>query len=692
MSNWKSYGLLALLLMGACNKQAEENPPAETESLPLSAPLGLAPDDPLEGSAVESCALYLEERCEEGVLQSCQVYDLGSSSFPETVEPALNRALLFDRWYDLYHQPHGMTAERYFSSETLAGTPESVWGDPDYFANYAGTGDAAIWTGVALETYALRYLQSGTEADYQRMETKTRQLQTLFDVTGIPGYLAREHFLLTDDPSAPNDDRHFVERNPDSLNHWDHVIDPADAPDLAADYNGFEDASGTFWSASPMWHGNPSIDQYTGPMVAFPLVWPLLRDEALKERMANSLVCYLNRLERIEIINLQSNSEALEAVSSAFGDGVLELDEGDFNVLELDTVVFYALRQPNTLNSASFDSSCPSGPAQTASQTIDVTDSDYLIQLIALATNLASGDLELAEGIDHVYVANLRGGDAFHMMHLSAIAYYMTGETQYRDFLLNTLIGDLETDRVAATAGSLRPPVWCHAHYGLHISFAPLWAFINLLDDSELRTSMQQVMEAEFADKLMYDQENAKFDLMYAGVVPESMGNYREEAVANALTVIETFGGNGGQLDDPRRGYSLDRAVLLEDMPAGVERRCPTEAERAQCEDGFELFGLSIPGEDITSSCTGGPGECPVGDGCAEPMASKAMPMAYRVWEDFIWQRNPFKIGRRFGIEGQKQAPGLDVIEPFWLARTYELVDAGEGQVLAWEVLGDCGG
>ena len=69
-----------------------------------------------------------------------------------------------------------------FVYETLAGTQESVWGAPSSFANYAGTGDAAIWSAVALETYAMRYLQTGTEADYQRMETKARQIQTLFEV------------------------------------------------------------------------------------------------------------------------------------------------------------------------------------------------------------------------------------------------------------------------------------------------------------------------------------------------------------------------------------------------------------------------------------------------------------------------------------------------------------------------------
>ena len=53
-------------------------------------------------------------------------------------------------------------------------------------------------------------------------------------------------------------------------------------------------------------------------------------------------------------------------------------------------------------------------------------------------------------------------------------------------------------------------------------------------------------------------------------------------------------------------------------------------------------------------------------------------------------QRNPFQIGRSFPIEGYSQAPGVDFTESYWLARHYGLLDAGKGQVLAWEPGDSC--
>ena len=111
-----------------------------------------APPDPLAGSGIESCAVYQAERCQAGVLERCAVYDTQGSSFVQTVDPLLHRVLLYERWYDLYHQPDGQTVDRMFVAETLAGTPESTWGDPAHFARWAGAGDSAIWTGTVALT------------------------------------------------------------------------------------------------------------------------------------------------------------------------------------------------------------------------------------------------------------------------------------------------------------------------------------------------------------------------------------------------------------------------------------------------------------------------------------------------------------------------------------------------------------
>jgi len=657
-------------------------------SLPVQAPFDV-PMDPLAGSGVESCAVYQAQRCEAGVQQQCAVYDVGAAAFDPAPDPLLHRVLLYERWYDLYHQPDGQTADRVFAGETLAGTPEATWGDPGHFARWAGAGDAAIWTGKALAAYALRYVETGTEADYQRMEDKVRRLLTMFDVTGIPGYLARHHFLLMD-PWAPQTDQHIFRHDAASLDHRDYVFDPTGIPDLPAVYTDGYDDGQTVHHGTPMWHGSPSIDQYSGPMTAFPMVYGLLRDPALQQRITRHITCYLKRLERIEVINLQQNPDVLEAVLNYFAGANLQLDPGDLDFTQLDTVVLYVTRQPNSLNTDDFDRTCPDEIHLTPWRVLDGTETSFILDLFELATDLGGRDTLRARGIDHFYVVSARGGDAMHLMHLAAMAYYFTGEDRYREFLYRELIDNLGAVDVAHTMGAMVYPRWCRSFFGTHITITPFWDLLQLLGDSPLKSEMQQVMEAEMWQRNIWNLGHPSMDLMYASTVPDAIATSKAEAVSRALQSIAEFGGNGGVVDDPRRTYNLDRQWMLQNLPAGISTICPTEAERALCEDGIEVFGVHIAGEDITGDCTGAAGECPVGDGCAEAMTDQPMPVGYRVWEDYLWQRNPFKIGQSNASEGLKQSPGMDFIEAFWLARVYGYLDTGRSTVLAWEDIGAC--
>ena len=137
-------------------------------------PLFEAPADPLAGSDVESCSVYQEEICVAGERRRCEIYDTTTSSFVDSPDPVLHRALLYDRWYELFMSPDGQTADRDFTRAMEAGTSESVWTSPDNFRAWTGAGDSGIWTGTALNAFILRYLETGTEADYQRMEEKVR--------------------------------------------------------------------------------------------------------------------------------------------------------------------------------------------------------------------------------------------------------------------------------------------------------------------------------------------------------------------------------------------------------------------------------------------------------------------------------------------------------------------------------------
>ncbi|MBM4373316.1 MAG: hypothetical protein FJ098_16790, partial [Deltaproteobacteria bacterium] len=163
------------------------------------------------------------------------------------------------------------------------------------------------------------------------------------------------------------------------------------------------------------------------------------------------------------------------------------------------------------------------------------------------------------------------------------------------------------------------------------------------------------------------------------------------------------MGGNGGLpqgapedpawLDEPRRSYSILPDQILAATPDGIEAVCPTEDEVAACTAEIEVLG--IPLGNLTGwktfPCTDSPWECEVFPGeCIRKQASGPLPVHLRKHTDYLWQRNPFELGALAGVEGKRQFAGSDYSVPYWNARRYGFITAGEGQVLAWKSLGDC--
>ena len=674
---------------GAVSSDVTEGPsmPALVTRLPLEVPV-----DPLEGSEVVSCSIYEAVRCVDGLSQRCELYDPQSAEYVAEPDPLTRRVFLYDRWRDLYNSPDGMAVDRDFVNETLAGTPEEVWGHLDNFKCYCGSGDGGIWTGWSLVSAALRYSETGTQADYERMEWLTRGLLMMWDVSGMKGYISRYHYLLLPE-GAPTTDAHIVRHGTlESLTHRDRAFDPATVPDAPSIYTeGLVDEDGIVWKGTPMWHGRPSIDQNTGPMVSFPMVYGLLKSEPLKARIREHLTCYLKRLERIEIINLQANQEAVASLLGYFNSGELKLDPEDIDLAGLDRLVAFAHRQINALNEDTFDTSCPDSVYdETPWRVLDASDPLFALDMIELALDFDAHVNERARGINHIYVPTLRGGDAMHMMHLATIAYHMTGDEQYRAFLFEELIGQLNADQVAFTAGAFNLPHSCKSWYGDQITYGPWWAFLHLLDESPLLTHMQQAFHQELWDKVIRHNGNTDFEIMYAGALPDEIGIDKEVALTHAIGDLHMMGGNGGVLDDPRRAYTRPVESIIAQFPEGTELLCPSEAERAMCEQDIDVLGASLPGESISFECSDATLDCVMEDGqCTRAMASQPLPITLRRHSDFIWQRDPFYVGTTVHMEGWRQYAGNDLSEPYWNARRYGFLEEGEGLVLAWRDSGE---
>ncbi len=674
-------------------------------ALPTQAPLA-KPADPLEGTGIEACSLYRSERCVDGTLQRCAIYDPAEETWIEAPNPLLERAFLFDRWRDLYNSPDGMAVDRTFAGEVLPGTPEEIWGAPEHFTAYWGAGDGGIWTGWSVVAAILRYSQTGTQADYERMEQHVRDLVTMYDVTEVPGYLCRYHFLHLPEGDANTPDHILRWGDGANYDHHDRVIqDPAAIDNLPAIYTeGIEDSEGVLWQGVPMWHGRPSIDQNTGPMTALPMAWDLLEDQDLKDRITHHLTCYLKRLQRIELINLQGNPELLDGLMAYFNVGELQIDPEDIDLTKLDRIVGYVQRQVNAANENDFDRSCPDAIQMEPWRVIDATADTFLGEMLLLV-----GDMDTDAGgpnqIDHYYFPSIRGGDAMHLMHLAAIAYHFTGDDMYRHFLFDELIGNIDTVGVLHTAGAFNLPKWCKKYFGDQITFGPWWAFLHLLGESPLRTEVAKAFHHEMWDKLVRVAGNVDFNIMYAGALPADIAEDKDEALSYALDQLQWMGGNGGLLqgspddpawlDEPRRRYTSTPEGILAWTPDGIEAVCPSEGEVATCT--AEIAVMGIPLGNLTGwkthDCADSEWECEVSEGqCVNKQASGPLPVHLRKYTDYLWQRNPTQLGVATGVEGGTQYAGSDYSVPYWNARRYGFVTEGAGQVLGWRPSGDCGG
>jgi hypothetical protein len=643
--------------------------------------------------------VYQAEQCVEGKRMACRVYDTQAEDFVEP-DPMLRRVLLLERWRDLYNKPDGMTSERNFKNATPPGTPEAVWAADENFRSHGGMADSGIWTGWTVIGDILRYSQTGTEADYQRMEDGIRTLVTMYEVTGVPGYFIRYFFLLLPE-GTPNDPNHMFEYEGfRTLTGHFRDVDEAALELLPAVYrDGVEVSEGEFVQGRPMWRGRPSIDQNTGPMNALPMAYAMLRDEALKDRIAYHLTCYLNRLKRIEIINLEQNPGLRETLMQFFGSGGLNLDEGDLDLSKVDTIVGYVQHQINTTNEATFDRTCPAGPPRENWRTIDAAGETFLLDMLELTGDMGTDPEDRENQIDHYYFPNIRGGDTIHMLHLAAMAYWFTGDDQYREFLFRDIIEDLDGLRVIATTGAFDQSKWCSHFFGDQLTYGSWWVLLGMLEDGELKNELQKQFHMEMWDKLLKQKGNADFYLMYAGEVPEDMTDGgRAQALDYALAELATMGGNGfveGEplLDDPRRSYTLTPQFVL-DRTDGIVAECPTQEEIDTCNQEIEFMGFTIPGAntlDYMPCDDENPYICKHADGqCSESMASAALPVALRQHTDWLWQRNPYALMKGVGLEGGTQYPGNDLSEPYWNARRYGFITEGEGQVLAWEEVGTC--
>ena len=617
---------------------------------------------------LESCGIYKQTRCNHGRVQVCDIYDTKNKQFVDNPDEVLKRDYLYERWYDLYQSIHGITVGRVFKQVIKPDTPEEEWSKPELFQDWSGKGDGAIWAGTALIAYVLRYANTGTEADYQRMVKKVKQVLRLFEVTDVPGHLARYFYCEVPNDIPTDDPTKILEHhNPNDKNWFESVPIKEDTKADLPDYlkNGFE-YNGQHVDCKAFLRDTPSIDQYSAPLVGFALAWDLLKDDSLKQRIAYQVTCHLKKLKKMRIYNLQKNKKLLDSLKNFLMQGQLNLDPGDMDFTKLNEIIIYYVPMYSQLNMEDYDRSCPDKLSYDFDEEIDVSKPGYMAKLFNFVGRLMHKEA-MDNAISLFMVPSVRGGDAIQMLLRGVMAYHMTGDPQYKEFVLKELIGREHALDTIDTAGAMVLPKWCRKFYGENITYIPFFGLMMLLDEGKIKDRLRVSMKTEFKEKSMKGLENAVFDLLYylsetRDVDPE-LGDY----VQNALYQVKHFGGNGGvTLDEPRRDYDLD---LTQNTPPGIELEYPSEKDIEICEKGFDFMGIHVPGRKIDRNL---------------PMAKKAVPIEYRAPEDYIWQRNPFAV-KYIRSHGREQTPGVDLILPYWMARQANLITKGKGDVLVWK-------
>ncbi len=166
------------------------------------------------------------------------------------------------------------------------------------------------------------------------------------------------------------------------------------------------------------------------------------------------------------------------------------------------------------------------------------------------------------------------------------------------------------------------------SYYGLNIVFEPLYNLLRLEDDKTIKGSIQKdVLEAKLW-KIVKDHKNVFFSYIYASQGPQSAAG---KAVATAAS-----------------------KQLAQFTP-------PPQA--------IKTVNLA--------------GKYPANSKCAG-QSSVAIDVKDRVADDFIWQREPFKLTK--GGDGKSVHPGADFTLPYWMARRYGyLSDDAKGTCLRWQ-------
>ncbi len=663
---------------------AEDAGPDPWPVAPSLEPYAARPETSTLPESVESCAVIAEERCEDATLRRCALYDGGAADWAADVPPMTEQAFWFDRYFDLYHAPGGLSMDVDFVDAVLAGTPESEWSRPEHFRRYDGRGDSSGWTGTALWGAAARYAVTGTEADYARMLDRTEAVTFLYEVTSVPGMLARSHYAMLEE-GAPEPRGHwgkllFSHHAGDGTDgHFALPIDEALHDRLPDYYLDGVEIDGTHYDTTPVVQYDTSRDQYVrglpGLMLAHDLLGEGEREDTIRATLQAELPCTLNRMRRGRIYNLQDATDILEAVTTYFGAANLTLDDDDMDFGALDELIFYVLEQPHPDHLDAFDVACPDGPPMEVDPALeyDASDPFFLFEFAALAAReTGGGDVPVAFSM-HVSV---RASDTIFMTQWALTAHALTDDERYLEFVAQ-LMAEVDYWGVLGTYGAFQLPKWCAPHYGPSLGYPSLYnlqARIDRAEFPEYWNALAEVARIEARQKENGPREDAFFGILYNRMVDAATDPTAAEYVATSVAQLATYGMNPEDKLEPDRSYPRN-FVDRPDPDVPLEEIGLDDPEWAICEEPTFILGIEVPAPRI--------------DGI--PVRSvDPLPLPKRIGGTFLWQMDPWMVQREYGGVGMDtQWPMLGMFTPYWVGRMDGAIAEGGGLALGWRDTGE---
>ncbi len=634
---------LVALLLSACRAPA----PAH-DALATPAPAVLP-------AGVSSCAVLDEVNG----AQRCRVFDTRAKAFLPT-DSFTARVYRYDRWLDLYNTVEKQVVVRNLNQAMQPGDPESHWSDEKYINYWDDFGDSAGMGEMAQISAAFRYAVTGIEADYQRLESYIRGAVGQFDATGVDGYLARFRYAGVAAGTPILNGHAMGVRANDVNNAFD--IPASQLPLMPSYFKDGLEIGGAHVDVQPTWAGHPSIDSYSGPMHAWPIAFSLIRDPALKARMAVHFGCFLKRLRIFKIINLSKNAALQAEVAKYLTTGVLHLDADDPDLTKTDQVWAFYLPQLNKTNVADYPRQCPAQLAQdaTADETVDVTVVGWEAKLLTFFSRSLSGT-DRPDSMDFAYFVSVRAGDAIMLQAYALAAYRLTGDAAYLRWRDQVVIGKGNAKEVGRTTGAFIPPKFCRSYYRTPGVYAAHFSRLLTDGDPDSHAFAVDLWRRKFAGKELAGLGDPRFEVMFAAALSE-----RTPGVVDALAQLAAFGGTAELLDDPRRNYSSDATLS---PPPGITIAPSSDADIKLCTAPITVLGVTIPTGDPTD--------------VSELFADHSLPLMRRPPDNWQWEKDPYRAVRKPGDAGRQQYAGLDLTEPYWIARYFKLLPDAHA-VLAW--------